>query len=159
MPMENLPEQILNTLEAAGWCQGRCAESLVAKWRQNLYHEDGYTLLPSGRELLLSLGGLAIQQSGPGETCAVSSFVFDPELALGEEDRFAYFADQIGKELCPIGSCENGQLLLAISADGFIYALMDDIFLLGTNFSEALSSLILGRQPPTQFISSLHKAY
>lgn len=42
---------------------------------------------------LAEFGGLDVQISGPGITCAKTPFNFDPDNLIGEEDRFAGWSD------------------------------------------------------------------
>jgi len=73
------------TLGTASWWPGRRVS--VDPWRDAL-EEDGLGHLHEAAERFLAeFGGLSVTLSGPGITCAKTSFEFDPELCVGEGDR------------------------------------------------------------------------
>jgi hypothetical protein len=70
---------------------------------------------------LQEFGGLTVNVSGPGISCARTPFELDPELAWGEDDRFTEWGEAIGRHLCPLGELDHGRFFLGIDEVGVIY--------------------------------------
>lgn len=70
-------------------------------------------------------------------------------------EAIAYFAERIGKSLCPIGTCERGEYLsIVVANDGTTYLLLyDELKGLGFNVRDAIDSLIGG--PRTSEIEAM----
>jgi hypothetical protein len=85
------------------------------------------------------------------EETARESFDLNPLFAIGAEERFSEHALRLGKALYPLGEAGNGHVFLAIAADGCVFALMDDLWLLGESMEAAMETLILGRIPKLVF--------
>lgn len=66
--------------------------------------------------------------------------------ALGEEDRFAKHAEVLGMRPYPLGEWAGGNAFLAIAEDGPVFALMEEIDLVGGSISEAIENLVIGRR-------------
>lgn len=73
-------------------------------------------------------------------------FWIDPARAAGESDRFDRF-EAITSKLFPIGEAWNGYAILAMNAAGDVFAVMDDLYLIGHDFAEALDRLVRGVAP------------
>jgi hypothetical protein len=89
-----------------------------------------------------------VPAGGSGEECARESIELIPLLAVGEEDRFRAFATVLGTKLYPLGEAGNGHVFLAISEEGRVYALMDELWLVGDTMEAALENLVRGRLSP-----------
>ena len=118
----------------------------MSKWKQDFFEREDFYLFPLAEEILLEIGGLSFDQSGPGETVARSSFFFDPTVAEGESDRFTDFEKVIGARLCPVGEANDGYSYLAIAEDGRMLCLMDDGWIIGKTIEEGLLALVVGRK-------------
>ncbi|MFD5637798.1 SUKH-3 domain-containing protein [Streptomyces sp. NPDC127077] len=108
--------------------------------------QGSYPPLPSGkrgaRRQGMEFGGLSVDVSGPGVSCAREPFEIDPELAVGEEDRFADLSERFGRRFLPLGEVGT-EFFLAIDEDGILYLLAAWVFRLGPS-DEALENLIRG---------------
>lgn len=141
-----LPLEVQSFLRSGGWAPSRSARSLVSRWKQDFFENGEFYLSPLAEGILLELGGLSFDQSGPGETVARSSFFFDPTVAEGESDRFADFEKVIGARLCPVGEADDGYSYLAVAEDGRMLCLMDDGWIIGKSIEEGLVALVVGRK-------------
>ncbi|MER7756714.1 SUKH-3 domain-containing protein [Kitasatospora sp. NPDC097643] len=132
------------TLRAAGWRPGRRVP--VQPWRE-LLEASGLVRMHEAAELFLSeFGGLDVRISGPGINVAKARFHFDPELALGEEDRFADWSATLGRDIFPIGELDEGRFFLGIDEDGEIHLVETWVATFGP-VQEALERLTLGIAP------------
>ncbi|MFJ3513572.1 MULTISPECIES: SUKH-3 domain-containing protein [unclassified Streptomyces] len=127
-----------DALRKAGWFPGRQID--VASWRNSM---QGFPMHGAAEEFLREFGGIHVQVSGPGVTCMRTPFEIDPELAIGEEDRFLELSRRFGFSLFPVGMKESGDFFLSIDEDGRIYALMNWLFSLGCG-DAALERLVTG---------------
>lgn len=141
--------EVRRVLNAAGWTEQRNVAREIDAWSLKL--SPGFRLFPAAEMTLRRYGGIHIKQAGPGEETARESFELNPLLAIGEEDRFDEYACRLGKPLYPLGEAGNGHVFLAIASDGRVFALMEDLWLLGENMEAALETLILGRSPKSGF--------
>jgi SUKH-3 immunity protein len=99
---------------------------------------------PAAIEALSEFGGLRVDVHGAGMTMARQSFVLDPTLAIGEDDRFGRYGSVVGTELFPLGEGGGGHYFLAIAPDGFVYGIGDFIFEVGCDIRDALQNLVRG---------------
>lgn len=97
----------------------------------------------AAEEFLREFGGIYVQVSGPGVTCMRTPFEIDPELALGEEDRFMELSRRFGCSLFPIGAKESSEFFLSIDEGGTVYAVMNWLFSLGRG-ETAIEHLVTG---------------
>ena len=134
-------------LVAAGWYRGRQDTARVAEWRRKLDTPGGFRMSSAAEQALEEFGGLRVERQGPGIECARGGFDLNPELAVGEEDRFGEFRHQVESDLFPLGEAFNGHAFLAIDHAGRVYLLGDRIQLVGTNIYSALDSILVGRAP------------
>jgi hypothetical protein len=118
---------------------------MLASWKANEMLSD-FEMFPAAENILLEFGGLEVDESGPGETCARAPFVVNPTLAAYEGEFFSYSSTLVNTRLYPLGEVENGHLYWAIGENDHVYLLMYDITLLGKNIDEALENLIIGRK-------------
>lgn len=134
-------------LIAAGWKPGRRETRRVAEWRRSLEKPAGFRLSLAAEAALEELGDLRVDCKGSGLECARGGFDLNPELAVGEEDRFAELGAHVGGCLFPLGEAFEGQAFLAIDDNGHVYLVGDTIQQLGTNIREALDTILVGRLP------------
>ncbi|WP_405437555.1 SUKH-3 domain-containing protein [Streptomyces avidinii] len=127
-----------DALRRAGWFPGRQVD--VAPWRNSM---QGFPMHVAAEEFLREFGGIRVQVSGPGVTCMRIPFEIDPELALGEEDRFLEISRRFDCSLFPVGMKDSGDFFLCIDEDGTVYGLMNWLFLLGRG-DAALEHLVTG---------------
>ena len=141
--MENLDEEADRALRSAGWMPGRRID--VAGWRVALLR-SGFPVHRAAEEFLAEFGGLSFDDMGPGVSRAREALVFDPLLAIGEEDRFAAWGKRIDRELCPIGELDGGRFFLAIDEDGMIYLVADWVGRFGIG-RDGVDHLVVGIAP------------
>ncbi|MFJ9940525.1 SUKH-3 domain-containing protein [Streptomyces erythrochromogenes] len=125
-------------LREAGWFPGRQVD--IESWRSSM---RGFPMHAAAEEFLREFGGIYIQVSGPGVNCMRTPFEIDPELALGEEDRFMELSHRFGCALFPIGAKEASEFFLSIDEDGTVFAVMNWLFSLGRE-EMALQHLVTG---------------
>ena len=132
---------VVDALKNSGWQPGRRVDdSTIRGWLRSL---EGFEVNGAAERVLQEFGGLKIDQRGPGVSVARGPINFDPMKASGEDDRFADFASLTGK-LFPLGEVWGGYALFAISPDERVFAVMDDVWLVGESFAEALDHLVRG---------------
>jgi hypothetical protein len=138
---------VRQTMERAGWHEGRFVpDDRLNAWIEALRRESRIYVVPAAIRALREFGGLAVDQMGAGIDMAKSSFVIDPTLAAGEEDRFLAFEQTLLEPLVPIGEAVNGHAFLGISASGKVYLVADTLQIIGESIHEALGNLIEGRR-------------
>ncbi|MFG3092315.1 SUKH-3 domain-containing protein [Streptomyces antibioticus] len=135
---------IEETLRAGGWSPGRRVPT--DGWRERLEETGLVRMHEAARAFLAEFGGLDVWLSGPGITCAKTSFHFDPDKLIGEEDRFAAWSAEIGRALFPIGELDHGRFFLGIDENSEIYLVETWLAAFGPA-QDALEKLILGIAP------------
>lgn len=141
--MDNKKIEIEGVLRNAGWRPERKIDTSV--WRDRL-EMLGFVWTEAAERFLSEYGGLFINQSGWGISCARVPFELDPLLANGEDDRFSEWTKMLGEPLTPIGELDNGRFFLGISESGEIYLVETWLASFGSG-QEALGALVLGKAP------------
>ncbi len=136
---------VFSTLTRAGWTEGRLDEARVARWVRELDAPGGFEIFDAARDALAEFGGLSVRVDGPGIDFAKGSFEVNPILALGEGEVFRGFEKSLAKRLYPLGEAYGGHSFLAVSEDGAVFLLADDIRQIGHSMQEALEALVLGK--------------
>ncbi len=136
--------RVAELLRAAGWYEGRrVEEAQLDAWRRVL---EAFTPNDAALSILAEFGCLRIDQQGPGVERARMSFWIDPARAVGEDDRFAQF-EEISGPLFPVGEAWGGHGILGVSAEERVFVVIDDLYFVGSDFAQALDSLVEGRLP------------
>ncbi len=128
----------------AGWFCGRSVNNIVSDWNHKLKSINKTEMFPEAEVILNEFGGIKVKEK---RDFSKQTFEIDPTLALGEDDRFIEFSNNIETNLYPLGEAIGGYYFLAVAETGQIFWLMQDIFIIGNTFDEALSRMILGCQP------------
>ncbi|MCQ1579826.1 SUKH-3 domain-containing protein [Streptomyces parvus] len=136
--------EVEETLRAAGWQLGRRVP--IQQWREMLEATALGRMHEAAERFLTEFGGLDVQIVGPGITCARTPFNFDPELAVGEEDRFADWSSTVGRNIFPIGELDEGRFFLGIDETSEVYLIGTWVATFGP-VREALEKLVLGIAP------------
>ncbi|WP_406511174.1 SUKH-3 domain-containing protein [Streptomyces sp. NBC_00161] len=130
-------------LRGAGWYPGRSIDTTV--WRERL-EADGFRMHVAAEDFLREFGGLTVGSSGPGITRAREAFELDPLLALGEDDRFGEWGEEIGRCLFPLGELDHGHAFLGLDEQGELYVVASWLARFG-RMPEAMENLVLGVMP------------
>ncbi|MEV5721112.1 SUKH-3 domain-containing protein [Amycolatopsis mediterranei] len=85
--MARFSVRVVEDLRVVGWTPGRVVE--VGGWQQRLEASGLVRMHPTAAGFLGEFGGLKVEMDGPGVSAARQPFELDPDLAEGEEDRFA----------------------------------------------------------------------
>ncbi|MER8012856.1 SUKH-3 domain-containing protein [Streptomyces griseoluteus] len=141
--MSDWSPEVAEVLGAAGWAAGRRVGT--GRWRA-MFEPAGLGLHGAAETFLREFGGLAVNVSGPGISCARTPFVLDPELARGEEDRFLEWSESLGRGLFPLGELDHGRYFLAIDETAEIYLVETWLACFGPA-PRALENLVLGVAP------------
>lgn len=99
--MGNMPRfssEAEDVLRHSGWFPGRRAD--IQSWKELL---PGLSWHEAAEGFLAEFGGLSVDVSGPGVSCAREPFEIDPELAVGEEGRFEDLSERFGRRFLPSG--------------------------------------------------------
>ncbi|MCX4546401.1 SUKH-3 domain-containing protein [Streptomyces sp. NBC_01565] len=91
--MSRWSPEVDEVLEASGWTPGR--KVATARWR-SMFETVDLAMYDAAEAFLQEFGGLTVNVSGPGISCARTPFELDPELAWGEDDRFTEWAKRSG---------------------------------------------------------------
>ncbi|MGW2044480.1 SUKH-3 domain-containing protein [Streptomyces sp. NPDC001858] len=135
--MPRFSSEAEDVLRRSGWFPGRRAD--IQSWKELL---PGLSWHAAAEGFLAEFGGLSVDVSGPGVSCAREPFEIDPELAVGEEDRFEDLSERFGRRFLPLGEVGT-EFFLGIDEDGVLYLLAAWAFRLGPS-DEALENLIRG---------------
>ncbi|MFJ5230863.1 SUKH-3 domain-containing protein [Kitasatospora sp. NPDC088391] len=133
--------EVDRTLAAAGWHPGR--QVPVRRWRELLEASGHLRMHAAAARFLAEFGGLEVGHGGPGVNVARTAFHLDPELAVGEEERFADWSERLGRDLFPIGELDHGRFFLAVDATGEICLVETWVESYGP-FRQGLEKLVLG---------------
>ena len=139
--MSRFSEEVESSLRIAGWQPGRQVD--LVHWRAAI---PGFSWHAAAEVFLREFGGLRVDLEGPGIARARESFEFDPELAVGEEERFSELSKLFGRNLFPLGALGNGDFFLAMAAAGGIDLLGAWVFRGGVG-DLALENLVAGVAP------------
>ncbi|WP_208901020.1 SUKH-3 domain-containing protein [Streptomyces incarnatus] len=136
--MSRFSAETESVLLASGWFPGRQVD--IRAWQDRL---ADFAWHAAAVRFLTEFGGISVDLSGPGVTCAREPFVIDPALAIGEEQRFEELSERFGLRLFPIGEFGVGDFFLGMDEYGVLYLLAAWAFRLGAP-DEALENLIKG---------------
>lgn len=147
------PPQVLDVLTSAGWLPGRRDDDQARNWALRLAGyatEDGrqHRVVPAAVEAYAEFGGVRVPATGDGEQVASSPFNLDPFETLHTVATLDALAQAIGAPLTPLGTEGDGVGILAIDEKGRVFVLdHGGDWFLGDSLDEALTVLVLGRQP------------
>ncbi|MFD9565095.1 SUKH-3 domain-containing protein [Streptomyces sp. NPDC059994] len=130
-------------LRGAGWYPGRSVDTTA--WRVRL-EADGFRIHAAAEEFLREFGGLMTAGGGSGITRAREPFELDPLLALGEDDRFGEWGEEIARCLFPLGELDHGHAFLGMDEQGELYVVADWLARFG-RMPQAMENLVLGVMP------------
>ncbi|MFF8266629.1 SUKH-3 domain-containing protein [Streptomyces sp. NPDC016562] len=130
-------------LRGAGWYPGRSVDTTV--WREQL-EADGFRVHAAAEGFLREFGGLTVAGGGPGITRAREAFSLHPLHALGEDDRFGEWGEEISRCLFPVGELDHGHAFLGLDEQGELYVVDNWLARFG-RMPEAMENLVLGVMP------------
>ncbi|MFI0939218.1 SUKH-3 domain-containing protein [Streptomyces sp. NPDC021020] len=131
-------DEVHQALTRAGWFPGR--QVAVDLSGAGL---SGFAWHQAARFFLSEFAGISVEVKGSGVSVAREPFLFDPEAAVGEEDRFEAASERFARHFCPVGEIGRGEFFLAIDENAVMYLLAHEVFRLGP-VDEALANLVLG---------------
>jgi hypothetical protein len=143
-------------LRRAGWYPGRILEGTeLEKWYAFKYecNPDYHRIIPSALVVLREFGGLFVELGIPDSTGYQTCLWIDPLMTLGlHEETWGIFKWLLEESLFPLGITGNNEDdVLFITGSGRVFCATYDgdkpILLAGSNFDEALNSLIAGLMP------------
>ncbi|WP_439675168.1 SUKH-3 domain-containing protein [Embleya sp. MST-111070] len=114
--MVRFSPEVESVLRQAGWVPGRRVD--LDPWKASI---PNFAWHVAAEDFLREFGGIRVEHGGPGVTRAREPFEFDPELAVGEEDRFAELSESYGRKFFPLGEIGLGEFFLAIDEEGIVY--------------------------------------
>ncbi|MGQ5654778.1 SUKH-3 domain-containing protein [Streptomyces sp. EKR5.2] len=141
--MSSWSPEVDEVLEASGWTPGRRVDT--ACWR-SMFEAVGLAMHDAADAFLQEFGGLTVDVSGPGISCARTPFALDPELTWGEDDRFVEWGEAIGRHLYPLGELDHGRFFLGIDEAGVIYLVETWVAGFGP-MPHSMEHLVLGVAP------------
>ncbi|MEW5352870.1 SUKH-3 domain-containing protein [Streptomyces sp. 16-176A] len=140
-------------LRAAGWQPGRWDIKQAEIWADALREHTSpaghrHSVFPAAVEAWAEFGGLFISPTGPGRQIAPVDLHFDPMHGLHMARTLGDLGRALGTEVCPLGAETDSQALLAIDAEGRVYALdHTGDWYLGPDVDQALTTLVSGITP------------
>lgn len=140
-------------LRAAGWQPGRWDIKQAEIWADTLRAHTSpaghrHTVFPAAVEAWAEFGGLHITPTGPGRQIAPATLHLDPLHGLHMARTLGDLGLALGTEVCPLGTETDTDSLLAIDAEGRVYALdHTGDWYIGPDIDQALTALISGMQP------------
>jgi hypothetical protein len=144
---------VVEVLEAAGWRDGRRDDPQAQSWAltvASFTSADGgqHQVVGPAIEAYAEFGGLRVEGGTAGEQIVRSTFTLNPLRVLPSVRTLAALGSAIRSPLTPLGDEGDGIGLLAIDATGRVFVLDHaGDWHLGSTVDEALTNLILGRQP------------
>lgn len=141
--MRSWSPEVAEVLAGSGWVPGRRVGT--ERWRA-VFEAVGLDMHDAAAAFLEEFGGLTVDVRGPGISCARTPFELAPELARGEEDRFAEWGESIGRRLFPLGELDEGRFFLGIDEAGEVYLVASWVASFGP-MPQAMEHLVLGVAP------------
>ncbi|MEV4806628.1 SUKH-3 domain-containing protein [Nonomuraea sp. NPDC049421] len=137
--MRRFSSEVERMLRRAGWFPGRQVD--IEAWKASLALFDWHDEV---ERFLREFGDISVDVRGPGITTAREPFEFDPELAVGEEDRFAELSRDFRRRFFPVGAVgTGGEFFLAIDEQGYLYLVISWVFYLG-DVTSGIERLVTG---------------
>jgi SUKH-3 immunity protein len=148
------PAAVDAALRAAGWQPGRWDIKQAEEWADRLRgHESPgghlHAVFPAAVEAWAEFGGLAIPAaSGPGRQVAPTAVVVDPMRGLHLARTFGDLGRALETEISPLGEEPGSGALLAIDAEGRVYAVdHTGDWYAGPDIDTGLAALVGGGRP------------
>ncbi|WP_330458285.1 SUKH-3 domain-containing protein [Streptomyces sp. NBC_00820] len=141
------------TLRAAGWQPGRWDIKQAEIWADALREHTSpaghrHTVFPAAVEAWAEFGGLRVNPHGSGRQIAAATLHLDPLHGLHLARTLGDLGRALATEVSPLGEETDTGTLLAIDAEGRVYALdHTGDWYLGPDIDHALAALITGLQP------------
>ncbi|MFD5655223.1 SUKH-3 domain-containing protein [Streptomyces sp. NPDC127039] len=148
------PVPVDAALRDAGWQPGRWDIKQAEIWADTLREHSSpaghrHTVFPAAVEAWAEFGGLHIAPTGPGRQIAPATLHLDPLHGLHMARTLGDLGRALDTQTCPLGTETDSQALVAIDAEGRVYALdHTGDWYLGTTIDTALATLVGGTQPP-----------
>ncbi|MEU5506450.1 SUKH-3 domain-containing protein [Streptomyces fungicidicus] len=140
-------------LRTAGWQPGHWDIKQAEIWADTLRDHTSpaghrHAVFPAAVEAWAEFGGLRISPGGPGRQIAPATLHLDPLHGLHMARTLGDLGRALDTEVSPLGAETDTQALLAIDAQGRVYALdHTGDWYLGPHIDHALTSLVSGTQP------------
>jgi hypothetical protein len=148
------PEPVDAALRAAGWRPGRLDMRRAENWADALRAHVSpaghrHTVFPAAVEVWAEFGGLTVRPGpGRGREVAPTAVCVDPLRGLHLARTLGDLSRALDTALCPVGEEDGGPGLLAVDAEGRVYALdHTGDWYLGAGFDAALTALLTGVRP------------
>ncbi|MFI9152761.1 SUKH-3 domain-containing protein [Streptomyces sp. NPDC053367] len=147
------PVPVDAALRTAGWQPGRWDIKQAETWADTLRGHTSpaghrHAVFPAAVEAWAEFGSLHITPSGPGRQLAPAALHLDPLHGLHLARTLGDLGRALDTEVSPLGAETDTQALLAIDAEGRVYALdHTGDWYLGPDIDHALTTLVTGIQP------------
>ncbi|MFD9433794.1 SUKH-3 domain-containing protein [Streptomyces sp. NPDC060002] len=147
------PVPVDAALRAAGWQPGRWDIKQAEIWADTLREHTSpaghrHAVFPAAVEAWAEFGGLTIAPTGPGRQVAPTTVHLDPLHGLHLARTLVDLGRALDTEVAPLGAEADTQGILAIDAEGRVYALdHTGDWYLGLDIDRALGALASGIEP------------
>ncbi|MFJ2305924.1 SUKH-3 domain-containing protein [Streptomyces sp. NPDC087787] len=147
------PGPVETALRAAGWRPGRWNIKQAEMWADALREHlspagHHHAVFPAAVEAWAEFGGLRVSPTGPGRRIAPAVLDLDPLHGLHMARTLGDLGRALDTEVCSLGTETDSRSLLAIDAEGRVYALdHTGDWYLGPDIDLALSALVSGTEP------------
>lgn len=138
------------SLRAGGWTPERKDGAFADLCSSVLDRPGGFAMHAAARSAIQEFGGLSFGEVATGVDFATSDMLFDPRLAVGEEDRLNdYFEELRGRAAYPLGECHHRHAFVAVDLSGRAYQVGDGVYRAAPSLDALMESLLLGRRLST----------
>ncbi len=147
------PVPVDAALRDAGWQPGRWDIKQAEIWADTLRGHTSpaghrHTVFPAAVEAWAEFGGLHLAPTGPGRQIAPATLHLDPLHGLHMARTLGDLGRALGTQTSPLGTETDTQSLVAIDAEGRVYALdHTGDWYLGPDIDQALAALVTGTLP------------
>ncbi|MFE6285903.1 SUKH-3 domain-containing protein [Streptomyces sp. NPDC057877] len=147
------PVPVDAALRSAGWQPGRWDIKQAEIWADTLREHTSpaghrHAVFPAAVEAWAEFGGLRVNPTGTGRQLAPVALHLDPLHGLHMARTLSDLGRALDTEVSPLGTETDSETLLAIDAEGRVYALdHTGDWYLGATIDQALATLVTGMEP------------
>ncbi|MEM1096329.1 MAG: SUKH-3 domain-containing protein [Bacteroidota bacterium] len=133
-------KKVASLIAKSGWYEARVSKG----WLQSILEIKFSVPSSHACNFIREFHGLTIEPATLGVDFHPGNIQIDPQLAFGEDDRFAYFSKKVNDDIFPVGEAFGGHQFVGIGSAGYFYVFMDDYIVTKKNENDLFEHILLG---------------